>query len=77
MYKTACDVEKAATELWRRSDIDSMTRNEVADLADELYYMITEMHKMAERMENRLGAYRIFSDDLFSNLKEVLRIDNE
>ena len=58
MKRTACDIMKEANRRYSRPTM--LSRDEVDDLADDLYYLLQEMHEMAERMDTKLIEYNDF-----------------
>ena len=73
MSRTACDVMKEANRRYSRPTM--LLRDEVDDLADELYYLLQEMHEMAERMDAKLIEYHDFVTGLLKDGSLIMGSD--
>ena len=68
--RTACDVLAEAKRKYSRPA--TLTKDEVDDLADELYEMVQEIHAMADSMEARLNEYHDFTEKLRDDATSLL-----
>lgn len=68
--RTACDVWADAKQKF--SNPNRLTRDEVDELADNLYELLSEMHDMAEAMESRLIQYYDFVSTLKKDAEYLL-----